>query len=415
MPRVRLGDHAPLGVVFLTAWLGFPSGMAPSIRVRLLARAMVEAGANVHILCLQPSERPPVVENHETRGLWHGVTFEYTCGTTVRHSSFLARRAVELRGWLMGASRLVELRRAGRLDCVYLWSIYDLRRPPVVGFLRLLGVPVVMELNERPWSLYEAPTLAQRMIPELAGMDGVISISSFLTHWARSQAARRRAPLKIAEVPILVDVLEQPDRRRPSGVDPFVVFAGAPAYDETVEFIVQAMKHVWRRYPACRLVITGTRPGDPAAEALLEKVAVGAGGDDRVHLAGYLPRRDLLALYQDACALLIPLFDDVRSMARFPTKIGEYLASARPIVTTSVGEIPRHFRDGENAFVSPPGDPVSFGLKVCEVLADEALATMVGAAGREYARTHFHYALHGKALVKFFEELRNDAMRASGS
>ena len=415
LTRARVADHAPLGVVFLTAWLGFPSGMAPSIRVRLLARAMVEAGAHVHVLCLQPSERPPAADNRETRGEWHGVTFEYTCGTTLRNPSFLMRRIVELRGWLTGALRLVELRRTGRLDCVYLWSIYDLRRPAVVGFLRLLGVPVVMELNERPWSLYEAPTFAQRLVPELAGMDGVVSISRFLTRWARAEAARRRSPLRIIEVPILVDVMEQPDPRGPSSHDPYVVFAGAPAYDETVDFIVRAMENVWRLFPACSLVITGTRPGDRAAEAFVKQVTRSAAGDDRVHLAGYLPREELLELYRDARALLIPLFDDVRSTARFPTKIGEYLASARPIVSTRVGEISRHFRDGENAFISPPNDAEAYGLKICTPLADEELASAVGAAGREYARTHFHYGLHGKALVKFFEELRTDATPGSGS
>lgn len=406
-----LAGRRPPGVVIATAWLGFPDGGAPSIRVRLIARAMLEAGATVHVLCLQPSERPPTISNHQVRGTWHDVPYEYTCRTTVRSPSFIVRRLVELRGWLQGARRLVELRRAGQADCVYLWSVFGWRRPVVVGFVRLLGVPIVMELNERPASFIEGAPLAQRLVPELAGMAGVVSISSFLTRWARTQVAERSSRLSIVEVPILVDVTEQPEGALVSALDPLVVFAGAPVYDETVVFIVRAMEHVWRHFPACRLVITGAREGDPVAVSLAKRIARETGGDDRVRLAGYLPRRDLLRLYREASALLIPLFDDVRSAARFPTKIGEYLASARPIVTTRVGEIPRHFQDGVNAFVSEADDPEAYGLKICEALSDRERASAVGVAGRAYAVTHFHYGLHGTALVRFFGEVAARAGR----
>lgn len=394
-------------MVFVAPWLGFPDGMATSIRVRLVARGLVEAGARAHILCMQPSERPPMIVNRETSGEWHGVTFEYTCGTTVRHSAFLVRRIVELRGWLQGAVRLAQLRRAGRLDCVYLLSMYSyLRRMAVVGFLRLLNVPIVMELNEIPWLQHEAPTFAQRLLSPLAGMDGVVSISSYLTRWAQSEARRRRVPVCIIEVPVLVDMAEHGGSRRPATRDPVVLFAGSPANDQTVEFIVEAMRYVWLRFPTCRLDISGTRPGDPTAQALAEKVAQGSGGDERVRLTGYLPRRDLLRLYRDASALLIPLFDDVRSIARFPSKIGEYLASGRPLVTTSVGEIDRHFVDGENAFVSPPGDVKAYATKICSVLADEGLACAVGSKGRDYARTHFDYCMQAERLNGYFGQFR---------
>jgi glycosyltransferase involved in cell wall biosynthesis len=405
----------PLNVVFLSTGLGFPHGMAATIRVRLLARAMVEAGAEVHVISMHISDRPPVIENRDTRGEWHGVTFEYTCGTTVRNESFLMRRAIEARGWLTGALRLVQLRRADRLDCVYLWftcqrAHWD--RAAFAGLLHLLRVPVVMELNERPWALRDDQTAAERLVSPLAGMHGAVSISAYLTRWARAEAARRRPRLRVVEVPILVDMEEQPRVHELPRSDPMIVFAGAPEYDETVEFIVEAMEYVWPRFPTCRLTITGARPSDPAAEALARRLAEGnAGSRDRVSLVGYLTRTELLGLYQDAQALLIPLFDDVRSKARFPTKAAEYLASGRPIITTSVGEMARWFTDGDNAFMCRAGSAEEYGLRICAALADRELAAKVGAAGREFARTHFDYVVHGPLLVNAFERVCVDAKR----
>jgi len=116
-------------------------------------------------------------------------------------------------------------------------------------------------------------------------------------------------------------------------------------------------------------------------------------------------REELLRLYGGAVALLIPLFDDLRSRARFPTKIGEYLASSRPVVTTAVGEVERFLTDRETACISPPGDPEAFGDSLIALLDDTRLATSIGAAGRRLAVERFDYSKQGPPLRTFLELL----------
>ena len=110
-------------------------------------------------------------------------------------------------------------------------------------------------------------------------------------------------------------------------------------------------------------------------------------------------------MYADAVALLIPLFDDLRSQARFPTKIGEYLASARPVVTTAVGEIERFFTDSKTACISPPGDPDAFADRLLAVLDDPDLASRIGVAGRRLAEERFEYSRQGPALRAFLDDV----------
>ena len=153
-----------------------------------------------------------------------------------------------------------------------------------------------------------------------------------------------------------------------------VVFAGSPVYRSTIRFIFAAMKEVWITHPDCRLAVTGAAPGDPRADWLRSEVRQAEFGD-RVDLVGYLSRSDLLDLYGSAHALLIPLFSDQQSRARFPTKIGEYLAAARPVVTNSIGEIPLYLTDGLDAIVCPPGDPILFGRAIADLLSDPARGT----------------------------------------
>lgn len=400
------GEH-PLHVVVLGSYLSFPAGMAATNRVRLLARAMREAGVRVRVLVMQASDRPPHVENTQVRGVYHGVPFEYACGTTLRHDSFIMRRLIELRGWTVGAARLVQLRRRGELDAVYLWFTsqrYSPRRTAYLWLLRALGVPVVIELNERPWPLRADRRPPEDAVSPLAGVAGAVAISRLLEDWARDEAAALRRRFTVMSVPIVVDVHEVEPQPYPEIGDPLVVFAGAPEYDEALHFVFAAMERVWEEFPSCRLVVTGARASDPGSRRL-QAEARRSGRDERLHLAGYLDRAELLRLYGRASGLLVPLFDDVRSTARFPTKIGEYLASARPVVTSAVGEIPRYFDDGVDGVVCPPGDALAYGERLCELLRDPARAAAIGRAGRELAERRFHYALYGEELRRGFTEV----------
>jgi glycosyltransferase involved in cell wall biosynthesis len=395
----------PLEIVILGDWLPFPHGMATTGRALLMARALTEAGAQVRVLSLQAADHPSHVKNTVVRGEYMGISFEYTCGTTVRHESFVARRLIAAWGWVHGALRLLQLRRQGALDVVVLWFWTPRPAGRLVCFptlLRLLDVGVVREVNETPWSQKDGASALERIWSPLAGVDGAVTISADLHEWAAREAGARPR-FRIVDVPILVDASEQKPATYPTG-EPLVVFAGSPDYKTTIRFIFSAMREVWRLHPKCRVAITGAAPGDPAGAWLGAEVRQ-AGLDARVDLVGYLSRPELLDLYRRAHALLIPLFDDQQSRARFPTKIGEYLAAARPVVTTSIGEIPRYFTDGVDAVVCPPNDPVAFGRAIADLLSDPARAALIGRRGRRIAETRFHYALYGQSLARAFAEI----------
>lgn len=400
-------DDTTFHVLVLARYLGFPHGMAASNRVRLLARAMVESGAAVMVLCTHVSERPPIVENTVARGEYQGVQYEYTTGCTVRSSRFLVRRAVAARGLLTAALRLVQMRLHRRVDCVY--SYLQSRLEPTVASLMLLtlarglGIPVAVDLCERPSSLLERfPSLPRWMSP-LTPFRGVVAISEFLREWAVAEAARSGRRLAVMELPILADVNEQ----RPTAC-PFdfgdLLFAASPAYETSTEFILDAMSHVWEVSPGTRLRIAGWRPEELRSTELRQRVSSLA-DEGRLTVAGHLGRRELLASYGESRALLAPLLDDTTSQARFPSKIAEYLASGRPVVTTNVGEVRRYLSDGLDAFVSQSADPRSFAEKTLEALGDPARAAQVGTRGRHLAETQFHYARYGAALVAFLRGL----------
>jgi glycosyltransferase involved in cell wall biosynthesis len=264
-----------------------------------------------------------------------------------------------------------------------------------------MRVPVVVELNELPSEAAWLPAWLSRPFSHLDGAAGAVAISEWLRDWVVTESLRIEKRVDVVEIPIVVDPMEHETASPPAG-PPMLVYSASDEYGRAVTFILRALRTVWQTHPDCELTVTGMRPATVASLLAAEGLS---DDDPRVHAVGYVEREQLVRLYGAATALLIPLFDDLRSRARFPTKIGEYLASSRPVATTAVGEVERFFADGVTACVSPPGDPEAFGRNLMALLDDPAFATSIGAAGRRLAVARFDYTRQGPPLRALLDRL----------
>lgn len=417
------GERTPLSVVFLLRSAGFPEGMAATNRVRLMGRALVKQGVAVEVICTRVTERPGSILNRTVAGQRDGIRFLYAAGATVRSDSFVTRRYREIRGFMATLIELRRLQRRGAVDCVYIAevskhctdTVSPNGRPPLRDLadqlptlwllravLRRMGIPLIVELNELPAVVSWLPPRLSRQISPLSSASAVTPISDWLRDWARSEAARLGATVEVLEIPIVVDIDEQVPAARPNQ-EAMLVFS-VSAYHDLVASLFRSMRHVWQRHPDCRLTVTGVAPDIASRIATAEGVEA-AVADGRLVFVGYLGRPRLLELYSEATALLVPLQDDLESRARFPTKIGEYLAAARPVVTTAVGEIPRFLSDGDTAYVAATEDPDDFAASVIDVLDDPEKAARVGLAGRELAERLFDFELQGPPLANLVRRL----------
>jgi glycosyltransferase involved in cell wall biosynthesis len=88
-----------------------------------------------------------------------------------------------------------------------------------------------------------------------------------------------------------------------------------------------------------------------------------------------------------------------------PTKLGEYLATGRPVVVTATGDIPKYLHDGVEAFVVEPGDVHSFSEALERALYNP-VAAEVGRAGQRLARREFDTVVHMRRLLETIEATR---------
>lgn len=122
----------------------------------------------------------------------------------------------------------------------------------------------------------------------------------------------------------------------------------------------------------------------------------------RVCLIGYVPRRDMPAIFAGCRAFVFP------SLAEgFCLPVAEALASGAPVVTSDAVPLPnlKHV-----ALLSSPTDETALADNIRRVLSDAALATRLRAAGRDYAR-QFTWQRSARQMLQIYESIGAQALK----
>ena len=399
-------------IVILTGpGVGFPNGLASTVRVASLARSLKEQGSRVQLLCLGPSEVPSMgVRNLEARGNQDGVDFEYTCGRTTRGSTGLAQAWLVLKGLAVGAKRVREFDRREGVDALVVSSDKWIVIPLFWLVARLCGAAYICEQNEEPF--YQAErSVAWRMISAIHTYtlyrlyDGAIVISAYLERYMR---ARMRPGARLLRIPILMDAHQFARGAEPGRIGgEYVAFCGTlNEVKDGVLTLAKAFAQICTEFPGLRLVLIGDSPKVsqiPRVRAFVRELGIA----DRVVFVGIVARRELPEYLDSATALVLARPSSRQANAGFPTKVGEYLATGRPVVVTRTGEIDTYLEDGVNVYFAAPDDASAFAGRLRHVLQHPEEAAIVGRRGREAACEFFDFRANGLRIREFIEQFRD--------
>lgn len=126
-----------------------------------------------------------------------------------------------------------------------------------------------------------------------------------------------------------------------------------------------------------------------------------------VMFTGKVSSDDLPVLLQNARILALARPNNEQAKYGFPNKLGEYLATGKPVVVTKVGEIDNFLTDSVNCYLSKPDDPLSFAEKLIYVENNYDEALKVGQSGRECARKYFSSDTQAKYALEVITECIN--------
>lgn len=394
--------------IIILACADFPVGDATSSRVKLLARTMIEAGNQVSLAILHPNSKSVIRENNLISGCIEGIRFKYLNGSTVRPSGIIEAIKDTARGGLGSFSYIMEKIRKKEADLIIFYTPDIFLILPTLIISKILRIPTILELCELNSSGQVQEGLVfrikmcgakvtDRILPVISG--GVIAISTgIIDHVKRLGLGGK----KIIHIPVLVEFLKlsknsvqaipKLNNRR------YFLHSGTLMEKDGVEFLVKAFDLVARLEEEVFLVFTGKHSKEKQLE-------ITSFADDaiksRILFIGFLEEDELIWAYQNAEALLCCRSNSRYAHFGFPTKIAEYLASGRPVITNEVGDVNLYLKHLETAYISETENPQSIAEAMKLVLNDPGTATLIGIKGQEVARAKFYYKNYVQELKDF--------------
>lgn len=387
---------------------GFPRGLGAIQRMLLMARSLHYAGAEVEVICRKGIWKQDSEPEMAAQGKYQEITYRYTSGDVYRPKGFIRRNVKKIKGLFSEYSYLKSLRKKNKLDAAIVSSMNGFHLLRYLLYSRFIGFPIILNFVEFASVMKQRNSIGKRINDYLIdyGMvkwfDAALAISeTLMSHYAKM--APGKPSLKL---PILCD--SRQFNSKPSWPKKTIyLYCGAASYSELIDFVIEAYEELFNEYKNSELVMV---LGGKEHEILnIQKRIAGTMFKGNIRLITNVPHSEIPDYYAGASALLIPLRPTLQDASRFPHKIGEYLASGKPVITTAYGEITHYdFIDQETALVAGEYDITQFAEKMEYVHKYPHKAQDIGEAGRRFGRKNFDYTSQGKRFFDFLMSLIQD-------
>jgi len=188
------------------------------------------------------------------------------------------------------------------------------------------------------------------------------------------------------------------DSRRRYGLSGHIVlmFPGTARPHKGLEDILEALDSL--QNPAMRLVIVGGRRCSEGYIAeLMRRWAHWI-----VRLPAF-PQEQMPEVVAAAHVIVVPQRDTSIARAQFPMKLTDAMAMAKPIITTTVGDIPEIL--GDTGYLVQPSNPGQLAKALQDILEDPQAALELGKLARERFLSNYSLGAVGPLLSGLIETL----------
>jgi glycosyltransferase involved in cell wall biosynthesis len=400
-----------LHIVFITA-TDLPEGGGGTSRLKALVGALSRHGHSVHILNEHALGISPQAAQIPT-GTVLGARYEYVLGTVERRYGFAAL-AEKCKAVAVIHRRIKSLWKEGKVDILWFnqLSFYDTY--PLTLLARRLEIPTVQSYEDERFELVSQNKLslarrafglnsylADRCCPAIA--DGIVVISRYLVE---KYARLSRKPSKVHLIPTIIDCDAWKCAPEPAIDTPIILYTGCLGEQDEMENILIALAKLRDQGLRFKFVMLGGTAREDGCE---REAQIGVQIRElkltsMVERRGFVPLHQVRSELEKANILVNIRRDGVWSRSGLSTKLSEYLASGRLVVSSAVGDVGQYLKDDESALlVSPNCTPDEIAAAFGRALCSRELRARIGEGGRRVALTCFDVPVAQERLRSLFK------------
>lgn len=271
----------------------------------------------------------------------------------------------------------------------------------------LVGIPFFH--TERSWSHF-SPYLQM-----LERCDAVVALTEHERNFIEQRSTMNNVHVVGAGVDPSVFLAadgRQIRERYGIGDAPLVGYVGRMTASKGVATLIQAMKIVWRRSPAVRLLLAGSGlpaghdSGDEVAQAL-----AGLSDDDRSRVirVGRFGDGEKASIFE-----ALDLFAMPSTAESFGIAYLEAWACSKAVIGARIGSTRCVIEDGVDGVLVTPGDHVDLAALILRLLADATTLEAMGRAGHSKTMTRFTWDAITDRVEQIYHQLHARNLKQTG-
>lgn len=181
----------------------------------------------------------------------------------------------------------------------------------------------------------------------------------------------------------------------------YIAYCGTISlFKDGVDCLIKAFASFYHNHSDYQLIIIG-KFENAESERMVKELTEELGLLGCVDFTGMVMPDKMPQLLKGAAMLALARPNNRQAQFGFPTKLGEYLATGKPVVVTNVGEIGSFLQDGVNCRIAKPGDVDDFAEKMTWVANHPEEAIAMGRRGKELTMNEFSAIVQSKKALDF--------------
>lgn len=382
----------------------FPNGMAAVKRILCYVKGWMSKGIDCEVIVYTRTERYGK-QPHNTlgKGVYEGIKFRYIKGTPLRESNVFLRVLNDYYDNVRLIKFLNKNLKHG--DIVFAYDRPNLFTKRIIKTVHSKGAKYARELCELPFGTAieneSAKKRRSRFEHNIMPMvDGVIAISDALVDYAKEYCNKN---CLIVKIPILVD-FEKYGMRNISvkASVPYIFHCG------TLNQQKDGFLDVLKAYGmACKYIpfdtkfySTGKKEGS-RHESEINDIIAEYNLDDKVVFLGYLSDKEIKEYLSKAKFVIINKLTTQQNKYCFATKLGEYMAAGKPIITTRIGEAMNWLENGKDSYIIEPDNTELLCDAIKRLFMDNDLCDRLGMHARNSCLDSFSIESNADKLENF--------------
>ncbi len=372
----------------------FPEGSASSQRILGYTKALIKLKKKTYILAISKQKRSDFCSNISE---YEGTIIDNTC---------IKKGKLDLVSF---NKKLKELSTV--FSYVHLYGITGSRLIKYIQVIRRItayNYKIIHEQTEYPFLRREKENILIYKIYMhiyriyiLSHIDYVIVISKQLEKHFRQIYSG-----KIFIVNMFVDItrFENINKKNPL-MFPYIAYVGSMYGDKDgVYNLIKAFGKVSDEFPNYKLVLIGSNSNKKKMKKINE--AISRKFFNKIIFTGYLGRDEVPHFLVNSSLLALTRPMNKQAEYGFPTKLGEYLATRKPVLVTNVGDIPFFVKDNYDVFMADANNIDEMANKIKTALSNKNKSVLIGNNGWNTANKYFNNVKETEKLLQFIGQKR---------